>query len=102
MLRKMIVGIAMAMGMFTVGALSASAADLCATCADREAVQQFTGETAPLTSALKAKDAELREQYAYDSIDTRKVSTLEGELKELKDRINAAAQKYNIPACCRS
>jgi hypothetical protein len=100
--RKMIVGIAMTMGILTVGALSASAADLCATCADREAVQQFTRETAPLTSALKAKDTELREQYAYDSIDTRKVSTLEGELKELKDRINAAAQKYGIPACCRS
>lgn len=102
MKKNMIVGIAMAMGILTVGAMSASAADSCGKCADKQAVQQFTQETAALTSALKTKDIELREQYSYDGIDTRKVSDLEEELKELKDKINAAAQKYGIPACSRS
>lgn len=102
MKKNMIVGMAMAIGILTVGALSASAADSCGKCADKQAVQQFTQETAALTSALKAKDIELREQYAYDSINTHKVGELEGELKELKDKINAAAQKYGIPACSRS
>lgn len=99
--KKMIVGIAMAIGILSVGALSASAADSCGKCADKQAVQQFTQETASLTSELKAKDIELREQYAYDGIDTHKVSALEEELKELKDKINAAAQKYGIPSCSR-
>ena len=102
MKKKMIVGIAMAIGMLSVGALSASAADSCGKCADKQAVQQFTQETASLTNELKAKDIELREQYAYDGIDTRKVSALEEELKELKDKINATAHKYSIPACGRS
>lgn len=102
MKKNMIVGIAMAMGILTVGAISASAADSCGKCADKQAVQQFTQETAALTSALKTKDIELREQHSYDGIDTRKVSALEEELKELKDKINAAAQKYGIPACSRS
>ena len=96
------VGIAMAMGILTVGAISASAADVCGKCTDNQAVQQFTQETAALTGALKAKDIELREQYAYDSIDIRKVNSLERDLKELKAQINAAAQKHDIHACSRS
>jgi len=99
--KKMIVGIAMAIGILSVGALSASAADSCGKCADKQAVQQFTQETASLTSELKVKNMELREQYAYDSIDTRKVSVLEEELKELKDKIKVVAEKYDIPSCCR-
>ena len=103
MKKQMIIGIAMAMGILSVGALSASAADSCGKCADAQAVQQFSQETASLTSALKAKDIELREeQFGYDSSDPRKVSALEEELKELKDKINAAAKKYSIPACSRS
>lgn len=100
MKKNMIAG--MAIGILTVGAISASAAESCGKCADKAAVQQFTQETAALTSALKAKDIELREQYAYDAIDLRKVSALEEELKELKDKINGAAQKRGIPACSRS
>lgn len=100
MKKNMIAG--MAMVILTVGAISASAADTCGKCADTAAVKQFTHETAVLTSALKAKDIELREQYAYDGFDARKVSALEEELKELKDKINGAAQKHGIPACSRS
>jgi peptidoglycan hydrolase CwlO-like protein len=101
MKKQIIIGIAMAMGVLSVSALSASAADSCGKCADAQAVQQFTQETASLTSLLKAKDIELREQFAYDSIDTRKVSALEEEIKELKNEIDAAAKKYGIPACSR-
>jgi len=102
MKKNMIVGIALATGILSVGALSASAAETCGKCADQQAIQQFTQETAPLSSALKAKDLELREQNSYDSIDIHKVSALESELKELKDKINAAADKFGIPACSRS
>lgn len=101
MKKNLIVVIALAMGILTVGALSASAADLCGKCADKQAVLQFTQETAALTIAMKTKDIELREQYSYDSINTLKVSALEDELKELKDKIDAAAQKYGITACSR-
>lgn len=103
MKKNMIAGIVLAVGMLSVGAVSASAAGSCCNdgkCADKQVVQQFTQETASLSSALRAKDIELRELYGYDSIDTHKVGKLEAELKELKDKINVAAQKYGISSCC--
>lgn len=102
MKKNMIIGIALAMGMLSVGAISASAGDSCGKCADKQAVEQFTQETTPLKNALHAKDLELRELNGYDSYDTRKASDLEVEIKELKDRINASATKFGIPACSRS
>jgi len=102
MKKNIIVGIAMALGMLTVGALSASAADLCGKCADSQAVQQFKQETDVLTSELKAKDIELRWLYSYDSIDMQKVNVVEAKIKELKEKINASASKLGIPACSRS
>lgn len=102
MSKKTIVGLLLAMGILTVGALSASAAEPCGKCTEKQVVQQFNQETGGLTSALKAKEIELRQQYSYDSIDTHKVEALEAELKELKDGIIAAAQKHGIADCCRS
>lgn len=104
----MIVGIALAMGILSVGAESALATDSCGKYADKQTYQLFTQETAGLSSTLTAKDNELREQYAYrgwdrtyEGIDVRKINALETEIKELKDKINASAQKYSIPACSR-
>jgi peptidoglycan hydrolase CwlO-like protein len=102
MKKNMIIGMALAFGILSVGALSASAADTSGKCADKQAIQQFSHETDSLTSTLKAKDLELRGLYTYDSIDIRKADALEAEIKELKDKINAAATKYGIPACSRS
>ena len=102
MKKKMIVGIAMAVGMLSVGAISASAAGSCGKCAERQAIQQFTQETSALASSLKAKEIELREQYTYEGIDPSKISQLETEMKELQNQIDAAAQKLGVPACSRS
>lgn len=103
MKKNMIVGMALVMGILSVGALSASAAEPCCNsgkCADKEAVQKFTQEAAPLSSALKAKDIELRQLYGYDGIDLRKADGLEAEIKELKGRIGVIAKKYGVPGCC--
>lgn len=105
MKKKMIVGIALAMGILSVGAISASAAGSCCNdgkCTDKQIVQQFTLETATLSSTLKAKDIELRELYGYDAVDVRKVNELEAELKELKGKIKVVAEKYGILSCCLS
>ncbi len=102
MKKKMIVGIALAMGILSAGAISASAADTCGKCTDKQSLQQFTQETDVLSSTLKAKDLELRGLYGFDSFDTRKATELESEIKDLKDKINASATKYGIPACSRS
>ena len=105
MKKQMIVGIAIAAAMLSFGALSASAADSdssAASCADKQAYQQFVQETAGLADKLKKTDWELREQYSPDSIDNNKVRELEEDQKELKNEINAAAQKYSILTCCRS
>ena len=105
MKKNIIVGIALAMGMLSVGAISASAASSCCNdgnCADKQIVQKFAQETAVLSSALKAKDIELREQYSYDGIDMNKVNDLDAELKELKSKIRVVAEKYGISTCCLS
>jgi hypothetical protein len=68
MKKKLIVGIAMAVGMLSFGVLSASAAGSdpnVASCAGKHAYQQFNRETAGLISMLKAKEIELQEQNAY-------------------------------------
>lgn len=89
--------------MLSVGALSASAAGSCcetSKCSDKKGVQEFTQETAALSSALKAKDIELREQFLSDAIDPRKVDALEAELKELKNKLRIAGEKLGISPCC--
>lgn len=101
MKRNMIVGIALAMGMLSIGAISASAADSCGKCADKQAVQQFIQETDALTATLKAKNLELRGLYGIDGLDTNEVNRLQAEIKELKDKINASASKHGIATCSR-
>lgn len=105
MKKNMIVGVALAMGILSVGAVSASASGSCCSdgkCGDKQAAQQFTQETTALSNALKAKNLELSELYGYDSIDIRKADILEAELKDLKGKIKVAAEKYGISSCCIS
>lgn len=111
MKKNMISGIAVTIGMLSIGALSASASGSNpdrVNCADKQAYQQFTRETASLTSLLKVKEMELHTMSSYDGIDfgydgndSGKRGKLE-EIRELKNRINAAAQKLGIPACSQS
>ncbi len=91
MKKNMIIGTVLALGILSIGAFSASAASTCGKCADKQAIQQFTQETDTLNSTLTAKGIELRGLYAYDGIDIHKVNALEAEIKELNDKINAAA-----------
>ena len=104
MKKHTIAGVALMLGMLSFGALSASAAGSCCIdgkCSDEPTVQQFTKETATLTSTLKAKDIELRELAGYNTYDIRKQQALEDEIKEIKAKISAVGEKYGIPACCR-
>ena len=102
-MKKNIIVATLAIGILSVGALSASAADSCCkdgTCADKQKVQQFQKGTSTLTSALNAKNFELRELYGYDSIDLRKISQLEAEIANLKNQIKLVAEKDGIRTCC--
>jgi len=102
---NMIIGIALALATLSVGTVSASSAGSCCgagSCGDKQAVQQFTQETAGLTSALKAKDSELRELNGYDSFRHRKAERIEGELKGMKENIKVIADKHGISSCCIS
>lgn len=102
-MKKNIIVATLAMGILSVGALSASAAGSCCkegTCADKQSVQQFKQGTSALTSALNAKNFELRELYGYDSINSRKISQLEAEIADLKSQIKLVAEKEGIRTCC--
>lgn len=105
MKKNMIVGMALALGILSIGATSSLAANPCCgngKCADKQTVQQFSQETSALSNTLKAKDLELRELYGYDGIDIRKVDELEAEIKDLKGKIKVVADKYGISSCCLS
>lgn len=103
MKKNIIVGVAMAVGVLSIGALSASAAEICnGNCSDPQSVQQFKQETKSISQQLDEKQSQLREQYGYDSQDIRIISTLEAEIKELKAQINASAKKYALSECGRS
>ena len=103
MKKKMVVGIALAMGMLSAGAVSAFAAGSCCDdgkCADNQVVQKFNQESAALSSTLKAKNIELREQNSYDGLDVAKTNALEAEIRELKGKIRLIAEKHGLPSCC--
>lgn len=102
MKKNLIVGIAMAAGVLTMGAMSASAAESCnGSCTDQQSVHQFKQETSVLSGNVEALEAQIREQYSNDSIDIRKIEALEAQLKTLKDKIEVIALKHNISKCAR-
>lgn len=103
--KQLIVGTALALGVLSMGALSASAATSCcngSNSADQQAVQQFSRESAGLSDALRAKNIELRQQYALEGIDPGKISALETELTALKEQLAVVAEKFGIKPCCLS
>lgn len=106
MKKHIIIGLAMSIGVLSFGALSVSAADSNSsmdTCSSKQAYQQYIQEASGPISELKNKDYELREQYSLsDYVDNYKINEIEADRRELKDKINAIAQKYGIPACSRS
>ncbi|GLI39538.1 hypothetical protein KI811_16000 [Geobacter hydrogenophilus] len=66
-----------------------------------ETVKQFRQNTATLREQLSAKNLELRQQYGYDGLNTSRIDELEGQLRELKEKIKAEARKLNIePGSC--
>lgn len=105
MKKKMIVGIALVMGMLSVGAVSASTAGSCCNdgnCADKQAFTQFSQEAATLSGAVKAKDIELKELNYFEGYDIRRANELEAEIKTLKARIKQMAEKHGLLSCCLS
>lgn len=102
MKKHMIIGIAMAMGMISVDAISASAADICGKCADSQSIQRFQQETDSLSTTLKSRDLELRSLYSFEGVDIAKIDALEREIGELESKIDASASKFGIHACIRN
>ncbi|MBI1919514.1 MAG: hypothetical protein HYS23_00385 [Geobacter sp.] len=103
MKKRVVVGIALALGVLAAGVSNAAACGACGEngkCSDPQAVQQFRNEAAALLGELKVRDIELRYEYAKEGIDSNRISELEGEIKELKGRIIAVADKLGIPPCC--
>jgi hypothetical protein len=105
-MKKQVLQITTVAGLLLFGSLSAFAADSYYKRADKQTVQQFTQETSALTSALKAKEAELRELSIYTMNDSHiapgpdygRISALEAEIKELKNKIDSVALKYELVA----
>ncbi len=103
MKNKMIIAVALVAGMLSVGAVSASAAvsdGTAGSCTGTQVKQQFAHEVSGLTSAVKAKESQLRNLYGSEGVDAAKADALEAQIKELKGRIRVIANRYGIPACC--
>ncbi|MBT1074266.1 hypothetical protein [Geobacter grbiciae] len=103
MRKKAIIGIALALGVFTGGTVFAMGCDKCdgtGGCKDSSAVEKLKSETAGLRSELAAKEVELRTEYSYNSINTARIEAIEREIGDIKAKIRAAATKLGIPAGC--
>ena len=98
MKKQTIVGLALAMGILSVGAISATAAGSCCDKAAESVVKpccekqqgQLSREPAEGFALLKAKEIELRELYLREGIDTQKEADLEAEIKALKSRLHSS------------
>ena len=101
MKRNLVAGFAMAVGLLSLNAFPASAAET-TKCKNNAAMQQFALETAPLVSSLKAKELELRKQHAYEGGGLIDVNQLQSEIKDLKSQIKTAAKQKGLEPCCES
>jgi hypothetical protein len=101
MKKKMIIGMAMALGLLSTGAVTASAAEPCGNCADSQALRQYRLERDSLNSSLKARESELHGLYAAEGIDMQRADALATEISRIKGDIAAAADRHKIPSCGR-
>lgn len=109
MKKKMLVAMALVMGTVSVGSMTAFAAEARGRCVDEQTFQQYTKETAGLTSEIKAKDLEVAQQSGYGGIergydgpDMNRISEIQAERKVIKEKIDAIAKKYGVRSCCVS
>lgn len=65
---------------------------------DIKAFRQFQKETLPLRDELMAKRLEVRNEYAQANPNYEKIAGLQKEMIDLRTKIHATAQKYNVPA----
>lgn len=94
----------MVMGIISMGAFSATAADMSGKGTDREACRHYSLEVTKLSEMLQVKNNQLYEEnsygvseaYALKRPDVAKINKLESEIRVLKNKINTA-----IPECCR-
>ncbi|SNB45529.1 hypothetical protein [Geobacter sp. DSM 9736] len=69
--------------------------------ASAETVKQFRQNTSELRGQLSVKELELRQEYGYEGIDMRRVEAIEGEIREIKEKIKTVAKKLNLePGSC--
>lgn len=64
---------------------------------DVNALRQFQKETLPLRDELQAKGLELRNEYLKENPDQAKVTKLRGEMRDLRTKIQSAAEKQGLP-----
>lgn len=104
---KLIVA-AMAVGTLPIGAFTASAAELCGTAPNKEAMRHYEQAVAPLIDALQAKNIELSEASNFGISETlitktpdiARIDALENDIKVLEEKIGAVRTKYGIAPCC--
>jgi hypothetical protein len=65
---------------------------------DVTAFRQFQQETMPLRDAMMAKGLELRNEYSKENPDKGQIDKLRGEMKDLRTKIQAAAETNGLPA----
>jgi len=69
--------------------------------ASAETVKQFRQNTSDLRGQLSVKELELRQEYSYEGIDMRRIEVIEGEIREIRDKIKTAARKLSLePGSC--
>jgi len=64
------------------------------------ALRQFQKETLPLRDELQVKSLELRNEYVKENPDQAKIANLRGEIRDLRAKIQTAAEKQGLSDRC--
>lgn len=62
-----------------------------------EAMQKFRAETLNLRDGLNTKHLELMNEYSKPELNMKRIATLRKEIIDLEAKIQAVAEKYDIP-----
>jgi zinc resistance-associated protein len=99
-MKKVLVGVAIVLAVALVGTLAYAARPGNGPTAqvDINAFKQFQKQTLPLRDEMMTKGMELRNEFSKDNPDKGQIDRLKGEMKDLRTRIQAAAEQNGLPA----
>ena len=99
-MKRLSVGVIIVAAAFLLGTVAYGARQGSGQQVDVNALRQFQKATLPLRDELQVKSLELRNEYGKENPDQAKIANLRGEMRDLRVKIQTAAEKQGLPDWC--